>query len=450
MTRPIAVTLIALTPIAAAVAALWVVTVGPADSPGVRVGRFSLEQLLVNVAVTLMALPAAYVVLGRSRWRRRAKRVALGTLLLLLVWFLVELPAGLGIVDYGTAVFQRKIGGDGPNPMQLDAELLFRHAPDDRFVVEQPWDATVAVELPPGRPYRVEYVYDRNGFRNPRDYRQATVVLVGDSFVEGYLVPHELVCAARLERILRVDVCNLGQNDYGPAQELVVLKRYAVDLGPRVIVWLFFEENDLFDLEDYELATRGWRGHFVRPGSVASRSFCLNALHRLGRAVEPFGRGLDAPGQEQAVELMPEIPGGPVTMHFGPASGGPSPKRRERLLAKTGQILREADAVCRQNGIKLLVVYAPESYRVYRDLCVVPQGSPLARRRLSDLPQRIWQICAAAGIAYLDLTAALKTAARDGSLVYIPGDVHWSRQGHAVAAEELAALIRKAGWLQRQ
>ena len=430
----------------AAVAALWLATAGPAESPAIRIGRFPLEQFLVNVGVSCLAVILAYVGLGRRSWKRRASSAGGGVLLLLAVWLLVELPAVLGWVDYGVTLFGRRIGGDGPNPMQLDAELLFRHRPYDRFTTTQPWDATVD-DLAPGESYRIEYRYDNRGFRNARDYQQAPVVLVGDSFVEGYLVPHDLICATRLSDMLGVDVCNLGQNDYGPAQELVVLRRYALPLHPRVIAWFFFEENDLFDLEDYGLMTRGWRRYFVRPDSIVSRSFCFNALHRLGRSVERFRWRDPEADRKLPVKLRPEIPGGQLTMSFSSAPYELPPDRRERLLAGTGELLAEAGAMCRAEGIRFLVVFAPESFRVYRQLCVIEEGSPLAKRQSSDLPERIGRLCEAEGIAYLDLTGALESAAGEGRLVYIPGDVHWSRQGNAVAAEEIARFITEAGWL---
>lgn len=439
--------------IAAAVAALWMATMRPADGPGIGIGRFSLEQLVCNVVVSCLALPLCYVVLGRRSWKRRAKHSGGAVLVILLAWLLVEMPAAMGLVDYGAVWFHRKIGGDGPNLMQLDSQLLFRHPPYDHFVVRQSWDETVGGDASAGGFYEVEYRYDKNGFRNPRDFQQASVVLVGDSFVEGYLVPQERICATQLGRILGVDVCNLGQNDYGPAQELVVLQRYAVDLRPRVVVWFFFEENDLFDLEDYELIVGGWRRYFVRPGSFASRSFCLNALHCLGRWMErvrwhdSLAMQRQVVMQSQSVRLLPEIPGGEITMHFDAVRYKMPSGRFEGLLTKTQSILQEAQATCRQNDVEFLVVYTPEAFRVYRDLCAIAESSLLAQREINDLPERLGRWCAATGTAYLDLTPALKSAARKGSLVYIPGDVHWSRQGNAVAAEEVAEFIRRAGWL---
>ena len=40
-------------------------------------------------------------------------------------------------------------------------------------------------------------------------------------------------------------VANLGVSGYGSLQELKVLEKYAVPLGPKMVAWFFFEGNDL-------------------------------------------------------------------------------------------------------------------------------------------------------------------------------------------------------------
>src|SRR5205823_13062293 len=94
------------------------------------------------------------------------------------------------------------------------------------------------------------------GFRNVRDLREAKVVVLGDSFVEGGLVAADNLMTATLERLLGCNVANLGQSAYGPQQELAVLKRYAGPLRPRLCIWTFYEGNDLEDVERYEQLAR--------------------------------------------------------------------------------------------------------------------------------------------------------------------------------------------------
>ncbi len=89
---------------------------------------------------------------------------------------------------------------------------------------------------------------DEHGFRNPPGlYDEPPVaVVLGDSFARGYCV--ELDVAAHLRR-LDGPTLNLGTDDTGPLAQLAVLREIAAPLRPRVVYWLFFEGNDLRDLE---------------------------------------------------------------------------------------------------------------------------------------------------------------------------------------------------------
>lgn len=83
-----------------------------------------------------------------------------------------------------------------------------------------------------------------------QDLEKATVVLLGDSFIEGYKVTQEEIVSNQLSQLIDVEVSNLGQSDYGPEHELAVLYQIGLDLEPSVVVRFFFEGNDLYDLDN--------------------------------------------------------------------------------------------------------------------------------------------------------------------------------------------------------
>jgi hypothetical protein len=61
---------------------------------------------------------------------------------------------------------------------------------------------------------------------------------------------------------------------------------------------------------------------------------------------------------------------------------------------------------------------------------------------------RIEKIARARGIALLDLTPALRRGVgRFGRRVYLRYDGHWNVLGHRLAGEEVAAYLRREGWL---
>lgn len=94
------------------------------------------------------------------------------------------------------------------------------------------------------------FISDEYGFRNPRGLQVAPVdlALIGDSFVQGYCVPSDSTAAAFLRAKFPRTV-NLGRDNFGPLSQLALIREYAARLQPRVVLWFFYEGNDLEDLE---------------------------------------------------------------------------------------------------------------------------------------------------------------------------------------------------------
>jgi hypothetical protein len=96
----------------------------------------------------------------------------------------------------------------------------------------------------------VVYESDEHGYRNPRGLYQpgADAVLLGDSFTQGQCVADNDTFADRIRRVLPRTV-NLGYSANGPLLALASFMEYAVPLRPRVVLWFFFEGNDINNLE---------------------------------------------------------------------------------------------------------------------------------------------------------------------------------------------------------
>jgi hypothetical protein len=95
------------------------------------------------------------------------------------------------------------------------------------------------------------YETDRHGFNNPDDQWDApnkVIGMVGDSFAHGNCVPPDRNMAALLRRRFGATL-NLGVGGFGPLLELAALREYLEPTRPRVVLWVFFEGNDLtYDL----------------------------------------------------------------------------------------------------------------------------------------------------------------------------------------------------------
>ena len=93
------------------------------------------------------------------------------------------------------------------------------------------------------------YTSDRYGFNNPDAVwdEPVEVVIVGDSFAHG-------ACTRANESIAGIvaagiqGTVNLGMSGNGPLIELASFREYGAALRPRLLVWMFFEGNDLGNL----------------------------------------------------------------------------------------------------------------------------------------------------------------------------------------------------------
>lgn len=115
---------------------------------------------------------------------------------------------------------------------------------------------------------RVIYKSDKYGFRNTSqawNLKDKVWVVIGDSFAHGACVKDGEHSAARVQSLKPgYSIINLGIGGSGPLIELAILKEYAVSLKPEVIMWFYFEGNDLVQNLDYEL-TSSLLKNYLRP-----------------------------------------------------------------------------------------------------------------------------------------------------------------------------------------
>ncbi len=92
---------------------------------------------------------------------------------------------------------------------------------------------------------------DEHGFNNPKGLygnKKLDIVLIGDSFTEGKAVRDNENISAKL-RDDKYEVINLGKSGNGPLIEFATLKEFGTELKPKILLWFYFAENDLGDLE---------------------------------------------------------------------------------------------------------------------------------------------------------------------------------------------------------
>lgn len=292
------------------------------------------------------------------------------------------------------------------------------------------------------------------------------VLVLGDSFVEGAQVPVEDTVSRRLEPLLAaaapgrpVDAVNAGNAGFGTAQEVLFLEHDGAAYQPDVVVLVYFVDNDLPD-NGYRVArerkldtTRrpffvpdGRGGIELRPG-LAPPPDRLEAVRPLLRRsvsynlVENFLLWHEAREQEQA-----QIGKNRPTYLVDP------PEEWDEAWWVTEQILGRARESTRALGAELVVVAAPSYFQLDADAWRWLVGGDTRERNVyeQEAPnRRLAEIAERQGLHFLDLLPSIRQAHQSGARLYFPADGHWTSEGHAFAARQVAEYLTASGLAPR-
>ena len=401
-------------------------------------GVSSTAHLLDNLIAGYLLAWGMYAILSDLPRKEIRIRFVLMTVAGTAILAIAELLGAAGLIDY-----QSLLGTPGRTWFDRagfvhDSELGYRH---EAHYQEQGsfvrGNIGEALCLPPNPPMQFDLRYDRHGFRNDEDIERADVVVLGDSYVESPMLPYSSLLTTALRQSLGTTVANLGLSGYGPEQELIVLKRYGMPLQPKVMVWIFFEGNDLAQLAPEEGASPNtflsqnvskndyWMRSLTRNLLVLSKRFVLGCVPH--------------PTYLQFRGLFREAGGKQTELFFWEKPDPLKPTDRLRL-ERLRIILAEGHELCRQQGIRFMVAFAPVSYRVHRGLPnFEPSTEEMRQWPLNDLPEQVASVVKeiSPDIDFLDLTVPLKSAAAEGILTYLPDDTHWTAEGQRVAGEAI-------------
>jgi hypothetical protein len=307
------------------------------------------------------------------------------------------------------------------------------------------------------REYHAEVVVtDAAGYRNPSglgERGEARVVVTGTSFTAGTEVGEDENLAARLTARLGVPVYNAALAD----PDLTTLRGIARRVGamPGVLVFEYLEGR-----EAPTPAVGGAPRPLRCPLGVgdASSPICRAFNHWYERArVSPVRvaarRALRLvqddrlfPNPDRNAVLRARLRGGPEMLFQGTdAAWRPAPT----TIAAAERYFTWLERRLRRDGVRLLVVLAPRKYTVYGPLVDGGIGDvDTGARLLTRIAQRLTD----RGVPVVDLTPALRAAARDslaaGRYVYFLDDTHWNARGIAVAADTVAAAVARLGTAQ--
>lgn len=443
----------------AVLAVSLVVLVGGWGAMGVLSRRPDLSAILAAHELFAWMFPATFcAVCGLTialahRPRRAALRACMVAVPVVAGLALLEVPAALKLVHW-RVLCTRWLACDTYYSLtyQFDLELGMRRPAHARWSERALSDVESSWSLPPARRDTLTFSYDALGFRNPARLQQADVALVGDSYVEGAYNDDADVVARRLEARLGRPVASLAVAGFGTMQELVVIDRIAPRFAPKVIVWFFFEGNDLYDDREFEAVMKlspavmakgtGAEGMRAFHGWQV-RSFSLNALALLRRWADPVFPN-HAP---YVARLIAPAHAGAFVLFFDYARW-PWTEDVAALWTKAQGTFRQGLALARQRGVHLLLAFIPIKFRVYRPYVEIPPGSPMQSWTIWPIRESFADFCRAEAVECLDLTVVLQRALDAGGMPYALTDTHWSAEGHDIVAQAVQETIDTMGWLE--
>ncbi len=211
-----------------------------------------------------------------------------------------------------------------------------------------------------------ERIADQRGFNNPPGQWMpgaVEIMAIGDSFTMGADVPFGHGFVDHLRRKLGRTV-NLGCNGNGPLFELAGLAEYGPHLRPRVVVWAYYEGNDLVKDAGLEM-TSPILPRYLQPGfsqGLVQHHDAVQAslLHYLQGHAAAMAQAVDRPAKPEtfAVNWTQLLRLGALRRALGLAYGFP-PESLDVLV----RALERARAVTDAWGGRLVFVYLPGEAR---------------------------------------------------------------------------------------
>lgn len=311
---------------------------------------------------------------------------------------------------------------------KLDSELLHLHKPNQKLVgVQKGGDISYYFEAPSQKEYTYDLSIDQEGFRNNRFPEQSDVVILGDSFVEGIVIPQRSLVTSVLERKLDLQVSNLSQIWYGPQQELAVLKRYAPALKPQLIVWVYFAGNDISDYRRYQVIKSNWAEIKAKHRSKLRRSFSWNAVKKLYSS-------LSTRTKPEALEI--KCPRGSLTenyyVNYQPFEDN---QENQETLSNVLNIIQTAINASNQLNAHFMFVYAPTKLEVIETICSQQKRERPIQRKLLTAVNNLQ-----GDFVIVNLTNSLIEASTLKP-VYFSDDTHWNEFGHHIVADTIYKAI---------
>lgn len=298
---------------------------------------------------------------------------------------------------------------------------------------------------------RVRVETNSMGFWEPQEppYDKPVLIVLGDSFTHGsYCCGLEDTYPKVLERALQKEgrdykVINAGVPGYSPKNELLMLKEVYPILRPKAAVMTFYIDNDLYDMQD-PYRYRVVDGVLTNAASYSEKTSgplkkiyyeVKNFLFRYSegyRVIKSFvDNRLDPRRSEAYASLMYYAKSAPLT------------KKNESDAAKAEFLAYKS--FCEEKGMRCMVYIVPGRISLLKNNAEIARSYGISEEMDFLWIQREFSsFFSENNISYADLTEEFLRHERPEEM-YLPRDIHWSKEGSRVAGEYLSQVMIKKG-----
>lgn len=317
--------------------------------------------------------------------------------------------------------------------------------------------------------YRVPLQINSRGLRGPeipleKPKGVRRVLLLGDSFTEGYTVEEPASVRARLEKGLTsalsapVQVINGGTAGWGTDQEVLFYEKSGRAYAPDLVVLLFYY-NDLY--RDGDLRIQPWFD-LDESGALVLHNSPVPPHQEFYRAepfsVRPFRGSMALALLQPRLDSHPRVAW--LLSLFGLAD--PPPPRREipdefhpfgrqrprevrRHWERLEALLKRLATEVEKDGARLMVFYVPARFEIDDAAWgLTRQAYGLnAQWDRNRVAAELGRIAGDLDLPFVDPRVAFRSFEGRAERTYFPEDGHWTEAGNEVAAAETLAAIRK-------
>lgn len=282
---------------------------------------------------------------------------------------------------------------------------------------------------------------DEYGFRNPKGSWQGNhridIAFVGDSFTQGDCVND----GSHFIDLIRPEfntVLNLGAGGNGPLIELATIKEYLVDRSLGHLFWVFYEGNDLLNLEQEK------RSELLMSYLEDGSSQLLRAHHKeVDRHLRHYVEQVFAEKIQNQPLILPNLRElvwkirnnqNAQKEKDNPSSGESDFKLFEHILLKAKQMTENA-------GGRLVVVYLPGYAKFTPDSTDYLSSSDKTKKELI-------RILANLELDLIDVEEAFRATQDPLDLFPFRTSGHYNQKGYGIVADSIKGYLGNGTYTQ--